>query len=129
MAAEPRRRGFWPIIGLAIALVWVGGLIILIAGESPRGAPSPAALADGMQTALNAGDAGSLAPLLAAPLDEVATGYVGRLRDARAEAITVTLTGPGTVEVRGQGDLGPFSYPAAVVEEGGRYFVSPLPPL
>lgn len=124
-----RHRLIWMLVFGAI-LGWIVTVTVLIMTAPPRGALSRVELAQRASAALNTRDTEALAPLLAEPLDhEFALAYVEHFEQAGAENLAV-LAGPRhLVSVRGQTSAGPFSYRMAAIEQDGRLFLSPLPPI
>ncbi|ANY09620.1 hypothetical protein AFB00_29095 [Pseudonocardia sp. HH130630-07] len=110
-------------LAVAFLTVWIGVVVFSIATGGERGAPDRAALLGQATAALQDGDGARLHELL---LDAPDTGfsddYASRLRAAgRPEPVPA---GPDAVEFRS----GQVRTVLSVTEEGGRWYLSLLPP-
>ncbi len=121
-----RRRYLWPGV-FAGVLGWITVITVLILTAPPPGAASPAELADRTAAAVGAGDPQALGELWAPPLDAAyAEQFLGRLSAAGARDLSAT-GGGDVVVVRGRLPSGELRIELSAVDEGGRWFLSPLP--
>jgi hypothetical protein len=124
-------------LAVAAMAVWLGTVTVLIARQPDPGAPSPAALRDGLASALTAHDANALGDLLNYPgsgASDFADNYVAVLNDQAVRGVAVRLLpddrSPTTAMVTGVAGRGQaFSYRLAVTVAEGRWTVAFTPPL
>jgi hypothetical protein len=118
-----RRRTLLSWFAAVFVLVWIGGVVAVIASSGERGADDPRSLTDRVTTVLRAGDGPGLHELLLdAPESSFSQDYATRMRAAGTPELTAA--GPGTVEIRS----GAVHTTLSVTEESGRWYLSLLPP-
>ncbi|MBN9738891.1 MULTISPECIES: hypothetical protein [unclassified Pseudonocardia] len=118
-----RRRTLLSWFAAVFVAVWIGGVAVLIASTGDRGADDPASLVERATAVLRAGDGDGLHELLLdAPESSFSEDYAARVRAAGTAELT--SSGPDGVEIRS----GAVHTTLSVTEEGGRWYLSLLPP-
>ncbi|MFI5609585.1 hypothetical protein [Amycolatopsis sp. NPDC051903] len=130
------RRNATVAVAVTVGVVWVVAITLLIAHQPDPGAPSPAALRDGLRTALADRDADALADLLNYPgsgASDFADDYVAVLGDEDVRAVSVQLLpdehAPTKAIIGGVTHGSRFTYSLAVTSEDGRWTVAFTPPI
>lgn len=114
------------VLVLCGVVAWTLFIAVLIRAEPPPGSPSPRELARAYESAVNAGHADGVAPLLGGPVagnDDVAKYLVEQPHEGRWHVAVVELAGATFLAVND--DRGLVAH-LATTSEDGRWQISPL---